>query len=77
MRFETAEEIEGAANVMPKAMLLGCMINGALGFAMLLAVLFSLGDINAALKTPTGYPFMEIFAEGVGSNGGATPMVSS
>lgn len=76
MRFGTAEEIEGAANVMPKAMLLGCLINGATGFSMLIAVLFCLGDIDAALNTPTGYPYMEIFAQGVGSNSGATGMVS-
>lgn len=50
------------------------LINGALGFAMLIAVLFCLGNLDNALNTPTGFPFMEIFAQATGSNGGATAM---
>lgn len=70
-----AEEIENASSVIPKAMLAACAINGSTGFAMLLAVLFRLGNTDDALNTPTGYPFMEIFQQAVGSNGGATGMV--
>ena len=57
-------------------MLISVLLNGSLGFGMLVAILFSAGDINQALTSPTGYPFIEIFAQGVGSNNGATGMVS-
>lgn len=57
-------------------MLTSVLLNGSLGFGMLVAVLFSAGDINQALESPTKYPFIEIFAQGVGSNKGATGMVS-
>lgn len=36
-------------------------INGFMGFAMLLAVLFSMGDLEAALKANTGFPIIYIF----------------
>ena len=57
-------------------MLSSVSLNGALGFGMLIAVLFSAGDIQTALNTPTKYPYIEIFAQAVGSNHGATGMVS-
>ena len=51
-------------------------INGVLAFAMLVAVLFCMGDITAAVKSPTGYPFIEIFTQATGSKAGATVMTS-
>ena len=51
-------------------------INGILGFAMLIAILFCAGDVNAALKSPTGYPFIEIFQQATQSTGGATAMTA-
>ena len=52
------------------------LLNGLLGFGMLVAVLFSAGNISDALGTPTGYPYIEIFSQGTGSIKGATAMVS-
>ncbi|KAL4786854.1 amino acid/polyamine transporter I [Aspergillus varians] len=69
-----SEEIENATVVVPRSILLSVLINGLLGFGMLLALLFCLGDISAALASPTGYPFMEIFLQGTGSVGGAATM---
>ncbi|KAL5337416.1 amino acid/polyamine transporter I [Aspergillus crustosus] len=69
-----SEEIENAEVIVPRAILLSVLINGLLGFAMLLALLFCLGDIETALATPTGYPFMEVFRSGTGSVGGAAAM---
>lgn len=43
---------------------------------MLIAVLFCLGDIDSALETPTGYPFMEIFLQATESRAGSTAMVA-
>ncbi|MCJ1241844.1 hypothetical protein MMC14_009850 [Varicellaria rhodocarpa] len=71
-----AEEIEDAALNVPRAIFTTMILNGALGFGMLLALLFCLGDINDALKTPTGYPFIEIFVQGTGSISGSTAMAA-
>lgn len=50
------------------------LINGITGFAMMIAILYCIGDIDAALSTPTGYPFIEIFTQAVGSSGGGTAL---
>ena len=71
-----AEEIEHASVIIPRSMLGTVFLNGSLGFAMLVAVLFSMGNISGALETPTKYPFIEIFSQGTRSTKGATAMVS-
>ncbi len=69
-----SEEIQDAARVVPRSMIFSIALNGVLGLGMVIAMLFSLGDINAALASPTGYPFLEIFYNAVGSKPGATAM---
>ncbi|MCJ1451253.1 hypothetical protein MMC28_001589 [Mycoblastus sanguinarius] len=70
-----AEEIENAAIIIPRSMIFSVIFNGALGFGMLIAVLFCLGNADDALNTPTGFPFMEILTNAVRSTGGGTGMV--
>ena len=74
--FQLSEEIHDAAVVVPRSILLSIFLNGILGFAMLVAVLFCLGDIDAALGTSTGYPFIEIFQQAVESTAGAAIMTA-
>ncbi|KAH8665841.1 amino acid transporter-like protein [Tricladium varicosporioides] len=69
-----AEEIRDASIILPWAMLGSVLVNGVLGFAMLIAILFCLGDIDSALASPTGFPFIEIFAQATKSNAGASVM---
>jgi amino acid transporter len=49
-------------------------LNGILGIAAFIAILFSVGDIQAALDSPTGYPFIEIFFSATHSRSGTTAM---
>lgn len=71
-----SEEIENAAVIVPRAIIISLVINGALGFGMLIVTLFSLTNVDGALKSPTGFPFMEIFLNSTGSVAGATVMAS-
>lgn len=41
---------------------------------MLIAILYCIGDIDAALNTPTGYPFIEILTQGTSSTAGGTAL---
>jgi choline transport protein len=41
---------------------------------MLLAILYNIGSIDAALSTPTGYPYIEILTQGSKSVGGGTAL---
>lgn len=70
------EEIRNASTVVPQTMIASLMINGVLAFSMLVAVLFCIGDITAAVGSPTGYPFIEIFTQATASKAGATVMTS-
>ena len=47
-----SEEIENAALNIPRAILTTMLLNGSMGFAMLLAVLFCLGDPKSVLVRP-------------------------
>ena len=71
-----SEEIRNASTVVPKALVVSIGLNGLMGFAMLIAILFCIGDIDNALSSPTGFPFIEIFKQAVSTNGGATAMVA-
>ena len=51
--MRAAEEIEDAAIIIPRSMIASVLLNGGLGFAMLIAVLFCLGNVDNALNTPT------------------------
>ncbi|KAI4153830.1 MAG: hypothetical protein LQ340_002071 [Diploschistes diacapsis] len=71
-----SEEIENAPLVVPRSILTTYLLNGVLGFAMLVAVLFCTQDVNAALASPTGYPFIQIFQAATNSPGGTVVMVA-
>ncbi|OBT91591.1 hypothetical protein VE01_10363 [Pseudogymnoascus verrucosus] len=73
--WHMSEEIENATTVVPRAMITSIVLNGSLGFGFLIALLFSMGDINAALSTPTGFPIIEIFYFATSSKLAATLMV--
>lgn len=57
-------------------MLASIALNGSLGFAIVTATLFCLGNEQDALGSPTGYPFIEVFLNATGSNAGANAMVN-
>lgn len=71
-----SEEIKGAALVVPRSLMSSIFVNGALGFAILLATLFNLDHVEKVLKAPTNYPYMQIFIDSTGSVAGATAMAS-
>ena len=70
-----AEEIPNASKVVPRTMIATTVLNGVLGFAALMAILFCAGNIEDAEMSPTGYPFIEIFYQATNSIAGATAMV--
>ena len=76
---QMAEEIKNAEVIVPWAMVLSTMLNGAIGWAVVIAVLFVTVDIDAALDSPTGslgYPFMQIFYDACGSKAGASVLIA-
>ncbi|KAI0440548.1 amino acid/polyamine transporter I [Xylaria telfairii] len=71
-----AEEIRNAPLVIPRSLLTGLMINGSLGFAMIVVTLYYMGDINAALAENPILPFMAIFHHALHSTAAAAVLSS-
>jgi choline transport protein len=72
-----SEEMEDPRIEVPRAMVGAIGFNGILGFSVLLAILFGLGDMDAALASPTGYPIIEIFSWMTRQNAAATTALTS
>ena len=49
-------------------------VNGFLGAIMAITMMFTLGDLNEILETPTGYPFIQVFFNVTKSHVGTTLM---
>ena len=75
-----AEEIKSAATVIPRALLFSVGINGTLGFAMLIALLFCVGNPNLVptnvIGTAYGFPFIQVFLGATRSIPGSAIMAS-
>lgn len=70
-----AEEIQNAPVTIPKTMIYSIILNGVLGLSIIMALVFSMGDIGQAISSPTAFPFIEIFVYASGSVTGGTAMV--
>jgi choline transport protein len=69
-----AEEVENASLNIPRAIVAGMITNGLIGFAMMIATLYCLGNVDSVLNTATTFPFIQIFYNSVKSIPGAVAM---
>lgn len=67
-----AEEVRDAARTVPLCMVSTVLLNGVLGFAVVIGFSFCIvPTLGQALVNPTGYDFIEVFYRAVGSAGTA------
>ena len=71
-----SEEIKNATVVVPRSIVLGLIINGAIGFGTIIAALFCLGDPNTISDTNFSYPIIAILVQVTKSKGGSAVMVA-
>jgi len=71
-----AEEVQDAAINVPRAMFFTIFINGALGFATYIYILYCFGNPVKALNSPYPLPFIEIFLNAIRSRAGTTAIIS-
>ena len=76
--LKMSEEIVSAAVIVPQALVYSVIVNGVLAWAMVIALIFCIGDVTAALNATQTlyYPFIEIFYQAVNSRAGAAIMTS-
>jgi len=72
-----SEEVRNAPIVVPRILVQTIAINGGLAFTFVLVLLFCIGDIQAAINSPTGYPIIQIFYQATGSVRASTAMMAS
>ena len=58
-------------------MIAGMVLSGVFTFAFSIVLLFSIGDLTAALNTPTTFPIIEIFKMATQSNGATNAMTAA
>ena len=74
-----SEECKEPTIVIPRAMIGTILINGMLGFGMIIALLFCMGDPAELFQSPVslaGYPFIQIYYNAVQSLPGANAMTA-
>lgn len=71
-----AEETKDASIIVPRCMIWSYLLNGSMGFAMLITYCFCLTDVEAALESKSGFPYIYVFQSGTGSTGGAVGLTS-
>ncbi|RGP67318.1 hypothetical protein FSPOR_6077 [Fusarium sporotrichioides] len=75
--FHMSEETVNPSVVVPTSILLSLCINGSCGFAMLIATVFCMGNVDDAFASGPGmlgFPHMYIFEQATNSRAGATVM---
>ncbi|KAJ5127912.1 Amino acid/polyamine transporter I [Penicillium atrosanguineum] len=71
-----AEEVKNASVIVPWCMIGTILLNGTLGFAIVLAFLFCIGNMEDALGSATGYDFIEVFWNATKSHAGTSVMAA-
>ena len=56
-----SEELRDASAVLPKAMILTTIFNGAMGWIMIITFCMVLGDLDEVIASPTGQPYIQVF----------------
>ncbi|KAF7595508.1 hypothetical protein BBP40_005844 [Aspergillus hancockii] len=70
-----SEEIENASVIVPKSMVWAFLLNIPFAFGLLLSYLFSMPDVEGALGSPTGFPFIYVLQQAVKNTAGAAVLV--
>jgi len=62
-----AEETKDSSRTVPITLLFGYTTNVFLGFFAIVSFIYTLGPLDVALNSPTGYPFIDLFYSGTQS----------
>jgi amino acid transporter len=73
---DAAEEVQYASLNVPRSMIFTMLMNGVMGFAIILVILFCIGDVESVMSTPTGWPFIQLLYNAVGSKAATTILTS-
>ncbi|EXJ73243.1 uncharacterized protein A1O5_03003 [Cladophialophora psammophila CBS 110553] len=67
-----SEELRDASKVLPQSMIWTTILNGAMGWIILITFCFTLGSLDDAIDSPTGQPYIAVFYNATQSFAGAS-----
>ena len=67
-----SEELRDASAVLPKAMILTTLINGAMGWLIIIAFCMVMGNLDTVIDTPTYQPYIQVFYDVTQNHAGAS-----
>lgn len=70
------EEVKNPSVAVPRSIITSIVINGCMGLAIVIAMLYGATDIDEAIHSNTGYPSIEIIYQATGSIGGTAAITS-
>lgn len=62
-----SEELRDAAKTLPRAMITTTVVNGLMGFIMIITFCMVLGNLDDVINTSTFQPFIQVFYDSTGS----------
>lgn len=68
-------EVKNAPRRIPQSMISSVLINGAFLFGFMICIMFTVGDVDRALASPTGYPIIEVLFMATKSHAATTVMM--
>ena len=71
-----SEEIHNAAIVVPRSIVWSTVLNGVAGLSMYIAILFCMGDLDAAVNSDYIYPFIEVLLQATRSVAGTAAIIA-
>ncbi|KAK2616281.1 hypothetical protein QQS21_000715 [Conoideocrella luteorostrata] len=72
--FHMCEEVKNPSVAVPRSIMFSITTNGIMGLAMIIAMLYAATDIEKAVASDTGYPYIEIFYQATNSKAGTGVM---
>jgi amino acid transporter len=71
-----AEEAKDSSSTVPHTLLAGFAADSVLGFFVFMSCIYTIGPLDQALQSPTGYPFIDLFYSATKSLAAADVMTS-
>ncbi|MCJ1437379.1 hypothetical protein MMC27_006766 [Xylographa pallens] len=74
--YHMSEEIRNAATVVPRSIVWSIVLNGVVGLSMFIAILFCIGDLDAAVNSDFIYQFIEVLLQATRSVAGTAVIIA-
>lgn len=60
LHLEVSEELKDASRTLPRTMIWSTVLNGLMGWIMIITFCFALGNLDEVLASATGYPYIQV-----------------